>query len=392
MLYLLGNCQMDFLGRTMADRGHAVAYRVLASPLTYTGSRNEAPAELDRLFRDMALDDYVHGRTLKNQFQMIGQDDTPPSLIVLNLFHENTPLLIHNRDRYIFFLDPTAWTAHPELEAWITANCSLIQPNPDTYLKRFDEFLATTRAHHPGVPIIVVSRLSHFPAFGPQPYSYLEGWDELCREAPAHFRVWQQGLDNVHLIDMDRVFGGIWANAAAIEGHCPFLKIKLEETKGRITGLTASRDMEHIGSMWPKLADKIEGFLETGEIAYGENEIVRRQWNRPWRPRLMDEETMLRKLASHGNYPCAEAVGAFYLDLQTDYTDLLARTGHLTPVCHNTLHMIKSYGRIFQNPAMALWADAHRKTAEKFMGNGPLYRDDYLGRIEDIKAYALRGM
>lgn len=103
----------------------------------------------------------------------------------------------------------------------------------------------------------------------------------------------------------------------------------------------------------------------------------------------MDREAMLAKLSSGGNYHCAEAVGAFYLDLQTDYTELLATTGHLTPVCHNTLHMIKNYGRIYRNPIMAEWCDAHKKTAGQFTANGPIYQADYLRRIDEIKAFAL---
>jgi hypothetical protein len=390
MLYFLGNCQMDFLSRSVAEQGLPAVHRVLASPLTYASSPGAVPDELAGLFRDMGLDDYVYDRTLNNQFRMITPDDAPPSLIVLNLFHENTPLIIHNRDQYIFFMDSAAWADKPELEAWAQRECGLIRPNPATYLKRYGEFLAAVRAHFPGVPIIVVSRLSHFPAFGPQPHSYLEGWDQLCREAPAHFRGWQRALDNLHLIDMDRVFGGIWAESGtSIEAHCPFFKIQLEETDDAVTALSASRDVEHIGSMWPRMAAKIAGFLKTGEISYGRNETVPREWSRAWRPRPMDQETMLHKLASGGNYLCAEAVGAFYLDLQTDYTELLARTGHLTPVCHNTLHMIRNYGRIFRNPAMALWADAHEKTARQFTANGPLYQADYLKRIDEIRAFAL---
>lgn len=390
MLYFPGNCQMDFLSRAVADLGHDATHRVLASPLTYTSSPGHVPAELKALFLDMGLEDYVFDRTLENQFQIISPDDERPTLIVMNLFHENVPLLIHNRDQYIFFLDSAAWRDKPDLEAWIQRECSMIRPNPATYLKRYGDFLATVRAHHPGVPIIVVSRLSHFPAFGPQPSSYLEGWDDLCREAPAHFRVWERELDNVHLIDMNRVFGGIRAESATtIEEHCPFLKIRLEEKDGAITGLYASRDVEHIGSMWPRLATKIAGFLKTGKITYGKNETVLREWNRSWRPHPLDEDTMLDKLASQGNYLCAEAVGAFYLDLQTDYTELLARTGHLTPVCHNTLHMIMNYGRIHKNPAMAMWAEAHEKTARSFTANGPLYQADYLKRIEEIRVFAL---
>ena len=390
MLYFLGNCQMDFLSRAMIDRGFDCAYRVLASPFTYTSSPGEIPAELDEMVRTMELGDYFYDRSLRNQFQMISPDDEKPELIVMNLFHENKPLFIHNEDKYIFFMDPAAWENNPALEEWMKTRCGMIQPNPATYLKRFGEMLATVRRFHPDAPIIVTSRLSHFPAFGPEPYSYLEDWTELYQKASAHYTLWTTELDNVHVIEMDRLFGGIWAESdKRIETHCPFLKIKLEDKDGTVTGLHASRDVEHIGSMWPRLADKVAGFIKTGSIPYAENETVPPEWTRPWQPRQLTEETMLKNLASGANYLCAQAVGSFFLDFNKDYTDLLVKTGTLTPICHNTLHMIKAYARIWKNPALATWCDAHRLTAEHFTDNGPLYREDYLRRIDEIKRSVL---
>jgi len=392
MLYFLGNCQMDFLSRAMTDRGLDCTYRVLASPFTYTSSPGEIPAELGEMVRTMGLEDYFHDRSLKNQFQMIGPDDEKPEIIVMSLFHENSPLFIHNRDGYIFFMDPAAWEGNPELEAWMNAECGMIQPNHSTYLKRYGEMLATVRHNHPDVPIIVVSRLSHFPAFGPEPYSYLQGWTELYREAPAHFALWAKELENVHIIEMDRIFGGIWAESdKRIETHCPFLKIALVEKDGAVTDLHANRDVEHIGSMWPRLADRIAGFMKSGSIHYADNEVTAPEWTRPWKPSLFSEQAMLEKLASGGNYLVAQVVGTFFLDFNKDYTDLLVKTGELTPVCHNTLHMIKAYARIWKNPALAKWCDAHRVTAEQFTANGPLYQADYLKRIDEIKQTVLSG-
>jgi len=389
MLYFSGNCQMDFLSRAMADRGFDVTYRVLASPLTLTSHPGQVPPELSRMTRDMGLDDFFHERLPRNQFQIVTPDDAEPELIVMSLFHENTPLFIHKRDKYIFFMNPVVWQSHPEMETWMKTECGMIQPNPATYLKRYGEMLATFRHMHPNLPIVVVSRLSPYPAFGPDPYSYLEGWNEIYREAPAHLKVWKREFDNVHIVDMNRIFGGIWHESnTRIESHCPFLKFTLEETGDSISSLHASRDVEHIGSMWPRLAGKIDEFLTTGQIKYTEQETIPIKWNKPWQPCKLDQTTMLEKLSSGGNYLCAEAVGGFFLNLNTDYTELLARTGHLTPVCHNTLHMIKTYGRIFKNPLMNDWCDAHRKTAERYTDGGPLYQKDYLKRIDEIKTFA----
>ncbi|QGY41586.1 SGNH/GDSL hydrolase family protein [Pseudodesulfovibrio cashew] len=391
MILFLGNCQADFPARALSRRGHDCAYKVLASPLTYTSHPGEIPLSLAGLAKTHGLDDYLHGRKLSHQFAPV--DGSAPDLIVLSLFHENTPLFVHNEEGYIFFMDPRALTDKPEMMAWTQTHCRMFKPNPATYLERYGTMLARLRLDNPDVPVLILSRLSHFPAFGPDPFSYLEGWDELWRTAPETFKQWAHDLDNVHVLELDRIFGGIWSDSEKrIESLCPFLKIKLEETNGEVTGLHAQRDIEHIGPMPDRLAKKIEQFLETGKISYEEKETVPTLWRRQWRPARLDMETMLEKLRSGANYQGAEAVAGFFLDLGRDYTDLLVQAGDRMPVCHMTLHMVKAYGRIHRNPALAQWCDAQRKSAENFTANGPLYREAYIKRLEGMKRYALGGM
>ncbi len=388
MLYFLGNCQMDFLGRAVQSFGYPCTYRVLASPLTYNSSPGIIPEELTVMDAKFGLEKYYHDRNLLHQFQMIASADPEPQLIVMNLFHENSPLFVNIASNYIFFVNPEAWQEHPEFETWMKDNFGMVQPNPGTYLKRYREMLGHLRERFPQVPIIVVSRLSHYPAFGPDPYSYLEGWSDLWRTAKPVINSWASEIEDLAVIDMDRVFGGIWAGSEKkIEVHCPFLKFKLTEENDTITGLHASRDVEHIGSMWPVLAAKIEQFLEEGCIDYAAEETVPDEWLRPWQPEKFDENRLIEMLSSGANYLCARAIGSFFLDLAKDYTDLLARTAEFTPVCHNTLHMIKTYSRIWPNPVLAHWCQVHRKAAEAFTANGPLYTQDYLQRIDEIERF-----
>lgn len=53
--------------------------------------------------------------------------------------------------------------------------------------------------------------------------------------------------------------------------------------------------------------------------------------------------------------------------------------------------MIKTYGRIWRNPALVHWCQEHRNAAVQFTANGPLYQQDYLKRIDEIERYALGG-
>jgi hypothetical protein len=344
----------------MADGGHGCTYRVLASPLTLPSHRG-VPTTLAELDRDMNLGDYLHGRELKNQFEPIGPDDPSPSLIVMSLFHENTPLFVHDKDKYVFFMDPRALTDKPELMAWAQRECRMFEPNPATYLRRYGDMLARMRADHPGVPMVVLSRLTPHPAFGPEPFSYLKGWSTISRTAADVLTGWSQSLPDVHIIEMDRVFGGIWAG----------------------------RDIEHIASMPGRLADTLTRFMETGVVSYLEEETDRPEWRAQWRLSRLTDDQILARLASGANYRSAEAVGAMFLDLARDRTHLLVQARRHMPVCHMTLHMIKAYGRIHRNPALAEWCDAHMEAARAFTANGPLYRQAYLDRVAAMRAHAL---
>lgn len=389
MLYFLGNCQMDFLSRAVAGLGLSVGHSELASPMTHASHPDGVPPALARLVREHGLADAFNGRRPEDQFGLPGQGNEPPALLVLNLFHETAPLFLHREDGFIFHINPAAWRADPALAAWMDAHCRPIAPNPATYLARFRQFLGHVRERLPDAPILLVTRLNHYPAFGPAPHSYLENWTALSREAPAHYAVWEREL-GVRLLDANRVFGGIWRESGkTIEAHCPFLKIKLTERDGAVVGLRASRDVEHVGPLWTRLADKVADFLETGEIEYDAAETAPPEWNRPWQPSALDDEAIIDRFASERNYPWAEAVGSFFMDLSRDRTPLLAASGEFMPVCHNTLHMVRAYGRIFKNPLLATFCDTHRPAAEAFTDNGPLYRADYLARLDEIRAHSL---
>lgn len=392
MLYFLGNCQMDFLGRELKTAGYPCTYRVLASPFTYNSSPGVIPEELAAMDAKFGLEKFYHDRKLSHQFQMITPDDPQPQLIVINLFHENSPLFVHGADKYIFFVNPAAWENQPEFEVWMKDNCGVVQAKPGSYLKRYREMLGNLRERFPEVPIVVVSRLSHYPAFGPDPYSYLDAWSDIWRTARPVLKSWESEIDDLTVVELDRIFAGIWSKSEKkIEAHCPFLKFELTEENNTITGLHASRDVEHIGSMWSVLAGKIEQFLKEGRIEYSEDEVVPDEWLRPWQPEKFPEDKLIEMLSSGANYQCARAIGSFFLDLGKDYTELLAKTAEFTPVCHNTLHMIRTYARIWPNPVLAHWCQVHRNAAAQFTANGPIYTQEYIEKIDEMERLVLGG-
>lgn len=388
MLHFLGNCQADFVSKSMQRLGYHCAYAVQASPLTYPSHPTGVPGSLRKAEQRFGLTDYLHGRLFSNQFEPVPADSSP-QLIVMSLFHENTPLFVHNDEEYVFFMDTNALNTSPEVMQWASTNCRMFKPSPKTYLSRYESMVGQLHHDFPQVPILILNRLSHYPAFGPEPYSYLENWENLWSESEATLATWDNQFDNVHILDMNRVFGGIWERSGkSISSLCPFLKLTLEEKDEQVIGLHARRDIEHIAPMPDVLAKKIEDFLTHGSVQYDATETIRTEWRRAPRLELPNEETLSELLHSGANYKSGEAVAAFFLNLKRDYTDLLVAARSHMPVCHMTLHMIKAYARIHRNPDLAAWCDIHRNIAEQFTDNGPLYQRDYLNRIDEIRSTA----
>jgi len=390
MLYLFGNCQMDFLQRALAARGVDCGYRALASPLTTLSTDNQIPPLLKEMACNFGLEAFMHDRRLVNQFLFLDEHEPQPTTIVINLFHENEPLFTQRQDRYIFYLDPEAWRALPGVERWMKRHCEIIKPNPATYLGRFERLLGRLRERFTTAQLVLVTRLTHHPAFGPRPFCYLNEWELFQDQAPAAYTAWAERY-GCRILDMDRVFAGIWADTpenlpgSQIATHCPFLRVVVEEQGGVPQRLELQRDIEHIGSMWPRLADKIQMLLSSGEIRYNDTENPPAAWARPAPPERLGREELESLLRTGGNYPWARAVAAFFQDPAQDYCQLLAAYGPVAPVCHNLLHMIDKYSRIHKNPQLALWCRAHRPAAMAFDQNGPQFKATYLERIGQIE-------
>jgi len=381
MLLFRGNCQMQFCAEAAANAGMEAAFASLASPMTLTASPGRVPPLVADLIHAAKVGEFLHTRELADQFLPPPADPEPQALIV-NLFHENRPLFLHNRDGYAFYLDPQAFDVAPALGRAVKRHFQTIIPNPATYLDRLAAMLLLFRKALPGVPLLVAGRLSHFPGLGPAPHSYLDGWGDLCFTVAREFAAWVETLPDAHFLDADRIMAGVAARSdAPVEAHFPFLRIR----PGRDgAGPAISRDMEHAGSLWPAMAEKIARALETGCVAYAPEETVPEVWHRPYAPERLDKTAMLTHLVSGSNYRAARVVGQFFFRPDEDFTELLVTAAPYMPICHNLLHMVRAYGALRRNPALAQWCLIHEEKAVAFTANGEAYRKEYLGKIKDL--------
>lgn len=386
MLHFFGNCQTAFLCDVMARRGHETRMHTLATPITAAKANGRIPQELTECITKNKLNQHLLERSLTSQFQLLDDAVPAPQVAVFNLFHENSPLFAHTRDDYVFFIHPGAMEQSQEFDTWLRTNCRLVKVNPDTYFSRFSNMVEWFRARRPHTPIIILTRLSHFPMFGPHPYSYLECWEHSWWQAVPELEKWAASLTDCHVINLDRIFGGIWENEGpSIEAHCPFLRISLPEENedGR---LSIRRDLEHIGPMWENLAVTLEKFLQTGGIRYKPEERPYLEWMRnDFQPESLSSDGLVALLESGGNYQGARAVGSFFWRPSEDFSGLLAAKGRDMPVCHKTLHMVRKYAALKRNPALLPWIDAQQKQIRDFTTNGPVFRQRYENALEDMR-------
>ncbi|MFW5836413.1 MAG: SGNH/GDSL hydrolase family protein, partial [Desulfovibrionaceae bacterium] len=131
-----------------------------------------------------------------------------------------------------------------------------------------------------------------------------------------------------------------------------------------------------------------DAFLRSGRVEYASDEVVPDEWSvNRHRPERLTADRLQSLLASGANYYAARAVAAFFSELQRDYTELLVACREEIPICHNTLHMIRTYAALRRNPRLVLWCRAHREKAEAYADNGVAYQRQYLHRIDEIEGF-----
>ncbi len=386
MILFRGNCQMQFCAEAARAAGLEASFASLASPMTLAVSPGRVPPLLAEMLASAGVGEYLHTRELADQFLPPPAVPRPEALVV-NLFHENRPLFLHDREGYAFYLDPNAFDAAPGLGRFVNRHFRAIVPNPATYLDRLASMLLAYRAALPEVPILVVGRISHYPGLGPSPHSYLEGWGEACFATGRAFAAWVVEQPGMHFLDADRIMGGVARRTdEPVEAHFPFLRLR--PVPGRAVP-EPSRDLEHAGSLWPALVQKIVRALAAGRVEYDQDETVPASWHRPFSPERLDAAAMSGLLASGSNYLAARAVGQFFFRPEEDFTELLVEAAPTMPVCHNLLHMVRAYGAWRRNPALAAWCLIHGKRAGAFVDNGEAYRREYLEKIEELRRLSL---
>lgn len=284
----LGNCQSRFLAEALRQTGQETVFhrclqttfpsRARSHPLFHELSRFLPEQELEKMFEEHALLD------LPRKEDLAGLDCRA---VVVNLFHE-APLVESRDGAYTAFVNAARLAVlerhAPAMARHIREEFESLSPSHDTYLERFLGMLQELRALFPEQPIFLLKRLSHHPAFDPEPHSYLHCWARQWRRFPAVWRAWTQAVPNLHLLDMDQVLATIRVpgpdgvgepngsdaserpdESDGLDGLFLLYRLNAEDP----TPSTPPRlDLEHLDdAVWSGLARRLLAILEQGAPA-----------------------------------------------------------------------------------------------------------------------------
>ena len=322
-----------------------------------------------------------------------------PQLLVFNLFHEEEPLFVHRKDGHAFYIAAQALEYSPAFARWVHTNYLQKRLESNLWLDRFTLMIRRVRRDFPETPIVLIQRLSHLPAYGPSPFSYLSGWDRNWQNARVSLEDLTFKLGNCHLIDMDRIIAGLSSrDNLCIDRLAPYLKLGVKWHDQILRKLSLKRkillqrDLEHLRpEVWDIVAEKIFHLIQEGQISYTQEERVQDQWyNEPKRPDppMNEIETWLK---SGDLFDCAHAIGHLINKLPENHSDMLVAYRWQMPAGKYLLRMIKIYAKFQPDPRLLEWCIAHRKRAcSDFCDLDESFINRYLKEISKVEQLSTR--
>ncbi len=293
-----------------------------------------------------------------------------PDLIVFTMFNER-PVLRHRKYNYNISLDNTSINqCNDQQRKWLLEEFEPVELNHDTYLDRFEEMLLMTRQRYPDVPMVVVQRLSHFPAFGPNPSSLLENWDNDWKNSYSFVQNLMAKFPRLYIICMDAVVREFCIhNNIRIDTISSFMKYEFTNNDGDTT-LRMIRDIDHAGQMiWDTVAQKIVTLCKSAQITYNNKSMPAEWFMSDYKPPHISPQMIISLLSTGDNYNTARAISYLIWDLKNDMTDLLVKYSECIPADQSVLHMIKTYASIWRNTHLEEFIDTHIEKARVMLQN-----------------------
>jgi len=395
MIAFIGNCQARFVSEAPVldgvDRTHMTLFTpdLPDDPAVYRSRLHEDifahvdQAEIANMERE---------NLLQNQPSMRDIEELAPSALVFNLFHMHD-YCFNERGGYAFYLNVFYYVNEDSgLVKWLSRNAVNRVPDYAAYYTDFLDMIRKVRSRFPRLPILVLSRIPHFRAIRPRPFSYLHSWGRECFRLSDFFTALGE-LGNVHILEMDRVLAGLERPGIGLGDLLPNLILNKSLVHPDIT-LHVDNDVEHpVGGVFDRLAELVLETVATGRVEYAPGETVPDTWHRvpdaPFRLPLERVEAMLRSGDDQG---VSSAVLHLFSRLPEDHTDLVVENLDVLPYYANVVTALKYYALVSANPKFIDFFEAYKESALGGMAdNSAFFRRKFVSELDKSIGY-LKGL
>lgn len=383
MLYLIGNCHAYSLFNSQALRDFARTYR--RAPSTHFAEPRNLSAEAYTFFTQaeaMGLQKQISSRTLLGPPLL--HRDKSPTLIVINMFNER-PLLRHRQYGYdISISDNSIGQCTPAQQQWLANTFEKTPLDHANYFDRYLDMLIRLRKIVPDVPILLLHRLGHWPAYGPDPRSLLDCWAGQWRACHAFTAQAAESVDNLHFMSMDMMMLEYWQEKGqTIDDICTLIRFEEIHTPDGIS-LSPQRDLDHLDQpFWDFVGAKIARFYREGTIGYNAGADQRRRLMQPYRPPRFTLEHLRGMLSSGKLYPTTRGLFYLFWALKHDFGELLVQCAEQMPVHERVLHMVDAYATLKPSKALHAWCMLHaQKTPIALQNREEGFVRAYLEKID----------
>ncbi|MBN2139891.1 MAG: hypothetical protein JW718_02690 [Desulfovibrionaceae bacterium] len=245
----MGNCQVSSLGHVFQAHGRAAKHLFFPSLGFGRQGLKESKRLLGGRLSTEGLSEAMGNGRIYFQPGLEDLVSLNPERIVVSLPHEYCRHPVQGQKALV----PNASGGSDQTDSCRALEdlvgplfyCRIAECGPEDYFERFCEFVARVRRALPGVPIVIIKRLSPLAGLGPTPFSWLSCWKRGFRHGYTRLAGLQRQARPCHVVDYDRILARLIASGREIDEFTD-LTFFIEPSDLGPT-LRMGRDIEHLG-------------------------------------------------------------------------------------------------------------------------------------------------
>jgi hypothetical protein len=346
MLYVFGNCQAANISSCLRTFTPNLEFRWIHSPAFFRVHKGSFGEAFHKKIAEAKIPlNFLRAGVGYLWRPPLAAEDPVPSAMIFTLFPEQSVLYVDKLYGNGVFLNPKALERFPCFAQWIGEHFKKVCFEPEQYLSRYLKMLGMARGLFPAIPLVVVLRSRHGPAYGPNPSSLNLAWNQRCEAIVNVLKQWAADDGNLRLVDADRIVADcLEKRPGSVDRYYPQIVFDNGDPA------TPRRDMEHAGAaLWSKIARAVVGMLtvDAEPVPAADMEAF---LDAPYEPSL-SQGRLVELLQSGDRLSQMRALAAMVMDSQ-DHAGLL--TAHASRLVQHwqILNSLCAYARAKPHPLL----------------------------------------